>query len=155
MANNNAKTIERNIFSPNMQKPLVKAIAEHYGLSSRHTSALTADPPLSLESEHEPRPANQSRVGRMRASLHRNRDPENGGYSGSFGEPAVRGDENLKRGKGGYMDLVSNVWHWHAVEWGGRCKLYFGFAIIQDLHLFFWPLTLPYLILHRFLGIYQ
>lgn len=119
-----------------MQKPLVKAIAEHYGLSSRHTSALTADPPLIPESEHEPRPANQSRVERMRASLHRNRDPENGGYSGNFGETAVRGDENLKRGKGGYMDLVSNVWHWHAVEWGGRCKLYFGFARIMLSYVF-------------------
>lgn len=22
---------------------------------------------------------------------------------------------------GNYMDLVQNVWHFHAVEWGGRC----------------------------------
>lgn len=21
-----------------------------------------------------------------------------------------------------YMSLVAKVWHWHAVEWGGRCK---------------------------------
>jgi len=21
-----------------------------------------------------------------------------------------------------YMALVAKVWHWHAVEWGGRCE---------------------------------
>jgi hypothetical protein len=24
-------------------------------------------------------------------------------------------------GKMNYMNLVRNVWHFHAVEWGGRC----------------------------------
>lgn len=89
-----------------------------------------ADPPLAPEPESEPRPVNQSRMDRMRVSLHRHRDVENGSYSGNFGETNTRGNESLKRGKGGYMDLVSNVWHWHAVEWGGRCKLHFGFASI-------------------------
>lgn len=126
----------RNIFSPNKQVPLVKAIAAHYGLSSRHTSALTADP-LTPESEDEHKTANP-----QKRSLHMpwHKDIESEGYS----ETPREGVNLRRRGGGGYMDLVSNVWHWHAVEWGGRCKLNtisLVYVARRVLSLFFSPIS--------------
>lgn len=65
------------------------------------------------------------------------KDVESEGYS-----ETPREGVNLRRiGGGGYMDLVSNVWHWHAVEWGGRCKLNSDFACLslRGFCLFFSP----------------
>lgn len=88
----------------------------------------------------------------MRVGLHLHRDVESGGYSGSFGSDettiASKEEEELKKGmisRGGYMDLVSNVWHWHAVEWGGRCKLHFAFGlgVMYVFGLWAFPLSVP------------
>lgn len=81
---------------------------------------MTADPPLAPEPEHELKSTNPSWRG---LHIPWRKDIENEGYS----ETPMREGEHLKR-RGGYMDLVSNVWHWHAVEWGGKCKLSFDFA---------------------------
>lgn len=98
--------------------------------------------------------------------MHRHRDVEHG-YTGSFGSDetavsAVKEEEELKQGmisKGGYMDLVSNVWHWHAVEWGGRCKLSFWFwsCKFRDLYLFstlrLYSILYQPLDIHQFMGL--
>lgn len=37
------------------------------------------------------------------------------------------------RGNTGFMELVGKVWHWHAVEWGGRCKFLYNGLLSECL----------------------
>ncbi|KAG0125648.1 hypothetical protein HOY82DRAFT_630512 [Tuber indicum] len=115
-----------NIFAPHTQKELVQTIAAHYGFTSRHTSVLTAPP-----AAHTNIPAHQKSVLSIGNRLfHRHpSDPldiEDGSTADSYANleavanaaaplPILQGAR-----RGGHMEIVSNVWHWHAVEWGGR-----------------------------------
>jgi hypothetical protein len=67
---------------------------------------------------------------RRPASLRSRRDIENAGYDQPPEPPGVAaGSEPVqmetmghKRKRMNYMDLVQSVWHWHSVEWGGKCE---------------------------------
>ncbi|RPA97624.1 hypothetical protein L873DRAFT_1809392 [Choiromyces venosus 120613-1] len=115
-----------NIFAPHTQKELVQTIAAHYGFTLRHTSVLTAPP-----AEHTRAPTHQKSVLSVRDRIFRRHpsdtpDIEDGSRVDSYANleaianaaaplPVSQGSK-----RGGHMEIVSNVWHWHAVEWGGR-----------------------------------
>lgn len=82
-----------------------------------------APPQLVEPVQKKPVQHQQQMLERLRNSLHRGRDVENA--VGDTNEAThLAGNVPPGRARQGYMDLVSSVWHWHAVEWGGRCKLY-------------------------------
>ncbi|CUS12431.1 unnamed protein product [Tuber aestivum] len=115
-----------NIFAPHTQKELVRTIAAHYGFTSRHTSVLTAPP-----ATHTHTPIHQKSIPSMRDRLFRRHpsdpsDVEDRSTVDSYANleavanaaAPIPVSQGAKRG--GHMEIVSNVWHWHAVEWGGR-----------------------------------
>ncbi|PWW74245.1 hypothetical protein C7212DRAFT_358955 [Tuber magnatum] len=115
-----------NIFAPHTQRELVRTIAAHYGFTSRHTSVLTAPP-----ATHTHTPIRQKSVPSIRDRLFRRHpsdpsDVEDGSTVDSCAnlEAVANAAAPLPVSpgakRGGHMEIVSNVWHWHAVEWGGR-----------------------------------
>ncbi|KAF8471195.1 hypothetical protein BDZ91DRAFT_516405 [Kalaharituber pfeilii] len=122
------------IFAPHRQPALVETIGKRYGLSPRHISLLLSQPPDSINAQP---PAHHSRLRRAGERV-----AEKLAYARksmemitledisriSDGASAwdislapitteIRPPRNLDTS---YMTLVAKVWHWHAVEWGGR-----------------------------------
>jgi hypothetical protein len=135
-----------NIFNPYEQADLVNAITEYYGFSPRLSKVITT-PPVSRQTA----PLHPVRLPSRRRDRILGRGSSAGDESGQRDvealqstpsvehlrpltrEPMNVGDvlemaamENATNtgAKMNYMNLVQNVWHFHAVEWGGRCKEY-------------------------------
>ncbi|KAL7276719.1 hypothetical protein RUND412_000300 [Rhizina undulata] len=120
-----------NIFSPHTQQPLVRAIADHYGLTPRHTTLLTAEPSFDIVQDNTQQKEDVSKLDRLLRRTRRGRDVENGGVQGGdvsemiamngrfVQEPGLP-QESTALPNHNYMELVKKVWHWHTVEWGGR-----------------------------------
>jgi len=140
--------LRRNIFDPYDQAELVNTITEYYGFSPRLSKVITT-PPVSRR--HPPpsiRPPSRMRdrfLGRgsgssgleeMVRDIEQQQQQEEMPHSmylqPKTNQPMHIGDAiemvemenatNPTASKMNYMNLVQNVWHFHAVEWGGRCK---------------------------------
>jgi hypothetical protein len=136
---------DSNIFNPYDQKDLVNAITNFYGFSPRLAKVITTAPASRRRIRAvSPRPSLRMRhrfLGRLSGESRelRDRDPEIAinvhAPAGQFlsVEQTAEALEMAARvavgpglggggGKMNYMNLVQKVWHFHAVEWGGRCK---------------------------------
>lgn len=141
---------DRNIFDPYDQAELVNSITEHYGFSPRLSKVITTPPASRPRPPLSVRPPSRMRdriLGRTSASsgleemvkdleqqqLHQQGELPHSMYlQPNTNQPMHVGDglemvdlENAvspAAPKMNYMNLVQNVWHFHAVEWGGRCK---------------------------------
>ncbi|CCX12232.1 Similar to hypothetical protein [Tuber melanosporum Mel28]; acc. no. XP_002839811 [Pyronema omphalodes CBS 100304] len=132
-----------NIFNPYDQKDLVNAITNFYGFSPRLAKVITTAPASRRRIRAvSPRPSLRMRdrfLGRLSGESRelRDRDPEIAinvhAPAGQFlsVEQTAEALEMAARvavgpglggggGKMNYMNLVQKVWHFHAVEWGGR-----------------------------------
>ncbi|KAL7276718.1 hypothetical protein RUND412_000299 [Rhizina undulata] len=121
-----------NIFSPHTQQPLVRAIADYYGLTPRHATLLTAEPSFDYTAPGSTyQKEDDSKLDRLLHRTRRGRDVEDGGARGASGsdyislrerlveEPAMS-KVSITKSSHNYMELVKKVWHWHTVELGGR-----------------------------------
>jgi hypothetical protein len=134
----------RNIFNPYEQADLVNAITTYYGFSPRLSKVITTPPvlqqPASLPRGSLPSRRRDRFLGRTGDESGR-RDVE-----AQYQPPATAHllqplahepmqvedvvemvamqNATTPGTKMNYMNLVQNVWHFHAVEWGGRCKEY-------------------------------
>lgn len=118
-----------NIFSPDRQNPLVDAVTAYYGFSPRLTNVITTPPSEPAKSaaaatlaERRSKRQRVRNVFRLQAN-----DVEQGDTAPDEqfqnGVPlAPLADAQKSSEKMNYMNLVRNVWHWHAVEYGGRCE---------------------------------
>lgn len=83
------------IFNASDQVDLVHTLIEKYDLSPRHQKLLVSPPPI----PHNYRPTERD-LAAAKASAEKGR----------------------KGVKGGYLEIPNRVYHWHAVEMGGKCK---------------------------------
>lgn len=136
------------ILGPHRQPELVQAIGNRYGLSPRHISLLLSQPPDSVELPQVPHQSRLRRAGQKmaeslssarksmeKANIDNLQDPESielAGLDADSLSSINKDTHTIANLNTSYMALVAKVWHWHAVEWGGRF-LCVGYNSIHNL----------------------